>query len=61
MLSQSFFFERLKAFVQAEPHPRPKRLLRLLMSLLNLASFVSSNLGAFITHLLEVNESVPWF
>ena len=26
------------------------------MSLLNLASFVSSNLGAFMTHLLEVNE-----
>jgi len=32
-------------------------LFALLMSLLNLASFVSSNLGAFITHLLEVNES----
>lgn len=32
-------------------------LFALLMSLLNLASFVSSNLGAFITHFLEVNES----
>ena len=29
------------------------------MSLLNLASFVSSNLGAFMTHLLEVNEVDP--
>eukprot|EP00913_Durusdinium_trenchii_P020533 g19286.t1 len=32
-------------------------LFALLMSLLNLASFVSSNLGALITHVLEVNES----
>ncbi|CAJ1406788.1 unnamed protein product [Effrenium voratum] len=32
-------------------------LFALLMSLLNLASFVSSNLGALITHFLAVNES----
>eukprot|EP00434_Breviolum_minutum_P024017 symbB.v1.2.021194.t1/scaffold1819.1/size114121/3 len=32
-------------------------LFALLMSLLNLAGFLSSNLGAFMTHLLEVNEA----
>ena len=30
------------------------------MSLLNLAGFLSSNLGAFMTHLLEVNEAETW-